>query len=422
MTTAPRLGTEVTTELVPLRRNRTFQFLWAGSAATFVGLFEVEVAAPLILLAITGSALLTSMFAVVQMAANAMAGVPAGILLDRLDRRTVLIATEICRALAMATVVGVQVTHQLTVSCLLIMAAVLGATQPFGTARMLLVRSAVPPQQFNAAVTAEEVRTNAAELCGPPLGGLLVGISQVLPFIVGAAAFAFSSAAALLVRVPRQPEHPVERRTGMFSGLDIVLRDRTMRAAVVVVMLVSAIAWPARLIVIVQLQHRDTPSWEIGAALAGFAVGALLGAAITRGLNRLLRPGVLLLAVGGSQVVVLLALAAPLGPWWDGAACAGYGLGIPAIKVLIDILIVRQVPDVQRGRALNGVFTLFSLVMPIGMLSAGLLLQYFSPSSALLALATVLGLGIALAAVHHSVREAVWPDNVIHQEARPDNP
>ena len=195
----------------------------------------------------------------------------------------------------------------------------------------------------------------------------------------------------------------------MFSGLDVVLRNPVMRAAVALITLVNAIAWPARLTAIVEMQHRGTPSWEIGAALAGFAIGGLLGAMLVKTLHRLMAPGVLLLAIGASEVVLLLALAAPLGPWWVGAACGGYGLGIPAIRVLIDILIVRRIPDAERGRALSGVLTLFSLALPVAMVCSGVLLQYLGPAKTLVFLASVLAAAIVLAGSRRTVREARWP-------------
>jgi predicted MFS family arabinose efflux permease len=394
-----------------LRRNRAFQLLWAGAAAAFLGLFEVEVAVPLVLLALTRSAGLASLFGVVQATAMVLFGAPAGAVLDRCDRRRILITAECLRVVTLVSVVAAVELGRLTLVHLLVVAAVLGGTQPFGTARILLVRAVVPAKQFTAAVTAEEVRTNAAELGGPPLGGFLFGLSQVLPFVVGAAAFAFSAVTAFFVRVPTRTQEEPEPRSGIFSGLDVVLRDPAMRAVVIVIMLVNGIAWPARFATIVLLQRHGTPPWQIGVALTGFAIGGLAGTAIVKPVHRLLAPGMLLLAVGASQVLVLLALAVPAGPWWAGAACLGYGLGIPSIRVLMDILIVRRIPDAERGRALSGVFTLFGLVVPVAMLCSGLLLQYLSPTVTLAALAGTLSVSMGLSATRRAVRRAEWPDD-----------
>jgi MFS family permease len=416
MAVAPSTGSDLKAEPVRLGRNRAFQLLWAGSSAAYLGLFEIEVAVPLVLLTLTRSAGQASLFAVVQMAANVLLGVPAGALLDRFDRRAILICVETSRALALSTVVVALSMGYLTLVHLLGVAALLGGTQPFGTARILLVRAVVPAEQLTAAVTAEEVRTNAAELSGPPLGGLLFGISQALPFMVGAVAFAFSAVMAFLVRVPARLEGEAERRNGMFAGLDIVLRDPTMQAAVILIMLVNGIAWPARFAAIILLQHRGTPPWQIGVALTGVAIGGLIGTTVVTRLHRSLAPGMLLLGISVSQVLVLLALGVQLGPWWVCAAFVIYGLGVPAIRVLIDVLIVRQIPNTERGRALSGVFTLFGLVLPVAMLCSGLMLQYLSPTTTFVVLAAVLSAGIGLSATRRAVRDARWPDDGLRSE------
>jgi MFS family permease len=88
--------------LPPLRRNWRFQLLWIGSATSLTGVAAAEVAYPLALLALTGSPAWASLFGVLQAAASVLCGLPAGVLLDRCDRRRVLIATETLRVTASA--------------------------------------------------------------------------------------------------------------------------------------------------------------------------------------------------------------------------------------------------------------------------------------------------------------------------------
>lgn len=395
---------------IPLRRNRNFQLLWTGSAAAFLGLFSAEIAFSLSILALTGSPGLTSLFMVVQTTTSIVVGIPAGRMLDRHDRRRILVLTESVRALTVATVVAAFWLGVLTFVQLLLVAVVLGAVLPFGLARMLLLRTAVPNDQLTSAVTAEEVRTNAAELSGPPLGGFLYGLAHALPFLFMTAMCVVSAATACSVRVPHQErKDPAALKEGMFAGIVGVMRDRTMRAAVFMIMLVNSIAWPAQLIVVVLLRERGTPPWRIGLALSGFAIGALAGTALVRVLHRLLQPGLLLLGVVLFEVPVLLAMPVPLGSWWVGGICVCFGLGLPSLRVLIDILIIRQIPDTQRGRALSGVMTLFGLSVPVATACSGLLLQYFSPATALTVLAAALLAGAGYAVSRRALRQARWP-------------
>src|ERR1019366_10547826 len=68
--------------------------------------------------------------------------------------------------------------------------------------------------------------------------------------------------------------------------------------------------------------------------------------------------------------------------------------GIPAIRVLFDVLILRQASESERGRVVGAVTTLLALGMPLGFAAAGLLLQFLSARAAMLILAGALAAGI----------------------------
>src|SRR5450432_839258 len=162
----------------PLRRNRQFQTLWAGSTAATLGLNVADVAYPLAILAVTGSPAETGLFAAVQAVGMIVAGLPAGHLVDRRSPRTVLIIAETGRVAVTAAVAAAVALGWLTLPLLLVTAALLGFGQPVvSAARLLLVRAAVPKEQLTRALTQDEIRINGAELAGPPLGGALYGLS-----------------------------------------------------------------------------------------------------------------------------------------------------------------------------------------------------------------------------------------------------
>jgi predicted MFS family arabinose efflux permease len=400
---------ELPAPVISLRRNRNFQLLWSGSALSLLGLFSAETAFILLILALTGSPGLTSLFTAVQTGVAIAVGLPAGRLLDRYDRRLLLVLIEAVRAAITASVVLAFWLDRVTLAHLLGAAVVLGGLQPLGSARMLLLRAAVAPSQLTSAVTAEEVRTNAAELAGPPLGGALFGVGHALPFLFSGILYVLAVVMALLLKIPRTAPLSTPGSSGMFSGLGAVLREPTMRAVVLVIMLINGIAWPVQLVAVVLLQRRGTPPWQIGLTVAGFALGGLAGAALVRWLHSRLSPGILLITVVAAEVPVIAGLSWSPGPAWTGLLCFAFGFGLPAIKVLIDVLIIRQIPDSIRGRALSGVITLFSLSVPAAMVATGLLLEYVTPAAAPLVLAGILLAGIAYAASRSTIRAAVWP-------------
>jgi predicted MFS family arabinose efflux permease len=86
------------------------------------------------------------------------------------------------------------------------------------------------------------------------------------------------------------------------------------------------------------------------------------------------------------------------------------GLLLPAVEVLINVLILQQVPDHQRGRVLSAVMTLSGLGMPLGAAFGGVLLQLVSPAAFLLGAAAVLGCATLAALSQPDLRAAAWPD------------
>jgi MFS family permease len=397
--------------LPPLRRNWRFQLLWIGSASALTGVTAADVAYPLVILALTGSPAWAGLFGVIQAAATVLCGLPAGVLLDRCDRRRVLIAAETLRVAATGSVVLAGLLGSLTLPHLLAVAAALGAAQPLGgAARMLLVRAVVAPEQLTAALTQDELRVGLAELAGPPLGGFLYGLGRAVPFLFSALGFAVSLVCALIVR-PQQPATPdpaASLRT-VFDGIRTLWQAPTLRLALLLVTALNACGAPLSLAVIYRLREQSTPAWAIGAALAGSAVGGLAGAALVGFLHRRFRPGTLLIGIVALEVPVFTALALASGPWATGALLLAGMLGVPALSVLLDVLIFRQVPDGQRGRTITATMTVIGLGIPLGTGTIGLLLQLLGGTGSMLVLAGALAVAALRAAAAPELRQAAWP-------------
>ncbi|HEY7174152.1 MAG TPA: MFS transporter, partial [Micromonosporaceae bacterium] len=249
-----------------LWRNWRFQALWIGSSTSLLGINAAEFAYPLVILLMTRSPALAAVFGFVQMAATTLAGLPAGVLVDRWDRRHVLMGAEALRAITTASVFAAWAFGHLTLAHLFVVAALLGAVTPLGgSARMLMVRAVVSPEQLTRALTQDEVRTAAAGLGGPPLGGVLLAASRGLPFVFTTVTFVISFVTALIVRVPggsaaqssaaarssaaatgttpagdQTDEHTETKpHDSMFAGIRALWHDRTMRAALAMFSLVN---------------------------------------------------------------------------------------------------------------------------------------------------------------------------------------
>ena len=416
----------------PLRRNRDYRLLLTGSVGAWTGMAMADVVYPLLILGFTGSPMLAAVFGVIQFATMVLGSLPAGEFIDRHDRRRILIGSETARAVAGVSLAVAIGTGHLWLVQLYLVAAVLGVCQPFSGVRTILVRAVVPEARLSRALAQQQVASAAAALAGPAIGTTLYAAGRSLPFAVNAVALALSAVAALLLRyraagkagtvetagppavaddVPSDPASAApESDGGALAGLRILWNRPLMRSAMLIIMLVNLIGVPLDLVLIVQARREGVPTHYIGLILAAFAAGAILGAPLIPRLHRLLRPGWLLIDFVGLVSLTVGLLAVPLGGFWMAGLIAVVGLAMPALQVLIQVLILQQVPDGQRGRVMSAAMMLMGLGMPLGSALGGLLLQVFGPTGAILIFTAMTGAGTLLAVCQRSLRSAVWPE------------
>jgi predicted MFS family arabinose efflux permease len=195
----------------------------------------------------------------------------------------------------------------------------------------------------------------------------------------------------------------------VLAGLRTLWRDRTMRGAMLMFSLINVGGNALFLAVVVLLRDGGASPRTIGIAVAGDAVGTLVGAGLVGRLHRRLSPGWLLIGVGLAFTIFVPLLAVPLGPWWVFGVLAAAMLGVPSLRVLIDVLILRRVPDEQRGRTITAFMTILTIGIPFGTLAGGLSLQFWGPTPTILAIGGLNALAVAIAASDRRLRAVRWP-------------
>ncbi|WP_033213760.1 MFS transporter [Kitasatospora phosalacinea] len=400
---------------VPLRRNRRFQILWAGSASAMLGTCLADTAYPLLLLAMTGSPTVAGAFGAVQFGASVLFGLHGGTVADRHDRRRILILADTVRLLTALSVALALVAGLLTVPHALLAAAVIGATMAYGgPSRMLALRAVVPPEQLRQALSQDELRVNGAALAGPPLAGFLLGLGSAIPFFTTVLASGLALGASVAVRFDSRPEADApaggREKGAALAGLRYLLAHRTMRGAVLIAAGLNLTGSAVLLAVMVMLRDHGTSAAGTGLVLTGEAVGGLLGALLVPHLHRLFGPGRLVLAVGWAAAAAFAACAAASGPVTVFAALAFGCLGVPALRVLLDVLVFQRVPEEVRGRAVAGVMVLLMAGLPLGTTTAGLLLDRLPAPTVLVLLAAALAAALLPLTVGRTLRGTGWTD------------
>jgi MFS family permease len=419
--TAPTTAT--TAKPIPLRRNRNFNLLWGGAVSALLGLSTADIAYPLVILALTGSPLKAGLFATVQLIASVLATLPVGQLMDRKDRRRLLLVSESVRVVAAGSVAVAYFLGALTFWHLLLTAAALGAIQPFAGARTLLLRQVVAPEQISAALTAEQVRQQGCELAGPPLGGALFGISRALPFLFAMVAGLFSLLTVVLLKLPKSVTLAADQaaaartntdtdteRGGALLGLKTIMRDPVMRATTLALCLVNTAGYPVFLSLVVRMHQQHAASGTTGLVVGAMALGGLAGTVLVKPLHKVMRPGWLLIVACLVFAVANFGMTFVGAPAMDAAFLALSGAVIPSAVVMVNVLILQAVPDEQRGRTAAALDMFLLIGMPAGMLVASASLQWFSPTGTLLGLSLLMTIAVLYSVSQKALRAAQWPD------------
>ena len=209
-------GTKTTASVpqpLPLRRNHGFRMLWIGQLLSDTGTQIGGLAYPLLILAMTHSAVLAGAVGTARAITLLCLQLPAGALSDRFDRRLTMIICDTMRAVLLAVLAVLIVAHLASWPVVLIVSVIEGgASTIFTPAAAAALPGIVPDGQLEQAWAATEARTYAAGLAGPALGGVLFGLGQAIPFLTDAVSYAASFGTVSRIRGRFRPENTAGRK------------------------------------------------------------------------------------------------------------------------------------------------------------------------------------------------------------------
>jgi MFS family permease len=263
---------------------------------------------------------------------------PAGVWVDRLPRRAVMIAADLGRALVLASIPVAKAAGGLTIWQLYAVGFVTGTlTVFFDVAYQAYLPSLVGREQLVDGNSKLEISRSGAQLGGPGLAGVLIG-AITAPFAIVADALSFVGSAAFLGRIRRVEEHVQAKgaaRAGMLSdvreGLRYLLRDRYFRAIAICTAYTNfctSLGFAVFLVYAVRRLGLDAK--EVGLVLSVSNIGFLLAALTTGRLAKRLGTGPTIIIaaalIGPGLLLVPLAPAShPIPFLVVGLAVSAYG-------------------------------------------------------------------------------------------------
>lgn len=396
-------------------RNRDYLLMWSGQAVSAVGSRVSQLAFPLLMFAVTHSAAQAGFLSAARGVAYAVCMLPAGALVDRWNRKRVMILSDAGRALALGSIpVAVALGH-LSIVQLYVVSLVEGALFVFfGLAEAAAIPRVVGKDQIGDATAQVQIVESVSGLIGPALGGALFGLGQLLPFLADAISYVCSVVSLCFIRRDFQEERAVgeaqmtlrQLYAEVREGLVWLWREPLLRF---IALLTGGLIFPVAgysLILIVLAQGQHATNAEVGLIFAGGGVGSLAGALLSGPVQRRFSFAQIIVVGTWGWALTWLLFAVARTPLALGIVTGVTFVVVPIYMAAQFSYRLRLIPDHLQGRV-NSVFRLIAFGSePLGLALTGVLLQVWGPVPTILILfAPQLALAIA-ATYSRSLRSA----------------
>jgi MFS family permease len=372
--TQPRAAADEQQPYHPPKLGRDYWRLWWANAVSSTGDGAFVAALPLLAVTITRDPRLVSVVTAATYLPWMVLSLPAGALVDRYDRATLMWRAQAVQAAVVTAVAVLVVVRAANVELLALAGLLLGSAEViFSNAAQSVLPALVPAELLPRANGSQQISLTVGEsFLGPPAGSLLFAAAAALPF--GLDAVSFAGSAALLARLPRTRESRQETRTRaqIAEGLRWLVRHRLLRVVAVLLGVYNfANQMGQAVLVLLATETLHVSSAGYGLLLAASAVGSVIGGLVNPVLTR--RLGLLASLIIGGAIDAVVFVGVGLAPDAIVAAVllAGQGFSVTMWNIVTVTLRQRVVPSALLGRV-NSVYRMLGWgLMPAGALAGG---------------------------------------------------
>jgi MFS family permease len=376
MTTAPAPQLSQPSAFAVFRRP-SFRLLWTGQFVSTIGDALLIAGAGILIFQRTNSALSVGLMAAATVAPALVVGLIAGVVVDRFDRKRIMLAADLLRA-AIVILIPVLVSINLVFLYLLV-AASSAVSEFFNPALDATLPEIAPDEELGAANSLMAISSFGSTAVGFAAGGLIAALGDVqLAFVLDSASFAFSAMCTFLATIPHVPftGDTSIRAVGsnLRDGLRVLVQTPILRS-MLPIGIIYAVAcvgiWNALLLPF-SIRALNATTFEYGLqeglTSVGFVIGSLVLAQLVGRLREgqwlvvgYLGMGVMGVAYGLSHSIVLAI-----------AAVGMSGFANAFTSTAGRLIRQRNTPREFRGRVMSTFSVITSVFGIIGMVLAGL--------------------------------------------------
>jgi MFS family permease len=370
---------DVTKQPKPLWLNIDFMLLWSGQMISNIGTQVSQLAFPLLILALTGSAAQAGFAGALRALPYLIFSLPAGALVDRWDRKRTMILCDSGRALSMASIPVAFAFGHLTILQLYLVSAFEGTLFVFfNIAEAACLPRVVPKEQLPAATAQNMATDGITALIGPPIGGALYTAGKFLPFVADAISYAVSVVSLFFIKVKFQKERVTAPRklwVEIHEGLAWLWHHPLIRFIAILTGGYNLIFAGFTLIIIVLAQQQHASSFTIGLIFSIGGIGAVVGSVAATSIQKRFSFGQVIIGTTWFSALILPLYAIAPNPLVLGVLSAASFFMGPVYNVVQFSYRSAIIPDELQGRV-NSVFRLIAFGgQPLGLALTGIFIQ-----------------------------------------------
>ncbi len=359
-----------------LFRNRSFMALWLGQTVSFLGDYFYFLAIPIMVNKLTGSALMVGISTISNALPILLLGPVAGVFVDRWNRKTTMIISDLLRAGLVLLCLLVRIPDQVWIFYLagFLLSCVSRFFFPAQSAALpLVVTDSASLLSANGLMQAVQT---VGMLAGPALAGFTIGLwGSWVAFAFDSASFLVSAAAISSMTIPitikpHRPPPGVSSFASVFGemkeGVGFMFTNRVLSPMIAAIMVANICIGAIQVVWVPYLQH----TFNIGAAGLGVidsaqGIGMLFGGMLLGFLSARIRK-MSMAALCLALIGVCFAITGLATVFWVPIAMSvGIGLGMLPAGSIVTTIQQMVVPDEKRGRvssAINAMGTAAGLI------------------------------------------------------------
>jgi MFS family permease len=358
-------------------RHRNFRLFFGGQSISLIGTWMTRVATSWLVYRLTKSPLLLGTVGFAGQIPTFLLAPLAGVIVDRIDRRKVLVWTQTLAMAQSLALAFLTLSHRITIPEVLALSAMQGIINAFDMPgrQSFMVKMVEDRADLSNAIAINSSMVNTARLVGPSLAGLLIAATnEGWCFLIDGVSYIAVIASLLLMRLPAVAE---QRESSpmlaqLREGWTYVAASVPIRTILLLFALLSLMGWPFMVLMPVfagQILHGGPHT--LGFLMGAVGVGSLLSALTlvmrrsVRGLTKVIPIAAAIFGVG------LICFGMSTSIWLSMPLMFVVGFGMMQGLTSSNTIIQTLVDEDMRGRVMSYYTMAFVGMAPFGSLLAG---------------------------------------------------